>query len=166
MAKSQEAPMSQILRNLRKYRISKPWAESALVWVPYPDYRFSYVVLWICLPGTKISQQKWTNHHWLSRLNPPPPPLWLRGLNSLALKLKFYKSNILKTYNSHKERPRVLKTLFGSILTFWAPNGLFLRSELGLKSCFWVYSCSWTTFFSIFPSILTFYFDLSLGSAF
>ena len=29
MAKSQEAPMPQIPRNLRNYGISEPWAESA-----------------------------------------------------------------------------------------------------------------------------------------
>ena len=54
--------------------------------------------------------------------------------------------------------------IFGSFLTFWGPNGLFLGLGNGsntiLGSTYVVEQLS----FSTFPSFLTFEFDLILGS--
>ena len=54
--------------------------------------------------------------------------------------------------------------VFGVILTFWGPNGLFLGLEKGSKTCFWSTHMDKQLLFSRLPSILTFDVDLILGS--
>ena len=52
----------------------------------------------------------------------------------------------------------------GLFLTFWGPNGLFLGSGFGLKTVLGSTHVVEKLSFSMFPSILTFDFDLILGS--
>ena len=56
--------------------------------------------------------------------------------------------------------------ILGSFLSFWGPNVLVCGIEVGFDNSFGIYSCSRTTFISMFLSILTFDFDLILGSFF
>ena len=52
----------------------------------------------------------------------------------------------------------------GSFFTFWGPNGLFLGSGFGSKTVLGSTHVVEQLSFSMFPSILTFVFDLILGS--
>ena len=50
------------------------------------------------------------------------------------------------------------------VFTFWCPNGLFLGSGKGSKTILWSTNVVEQLSFSILPSILTFEFDIILGS--
>ena len=53
--------------------------------------------------------------------------------------------------------------ILGSFLTFWGPNGLFLGSGKGSNTVLGSTHVVEHLSFCMFPSILTFVFDLSLG---
>ena len=55
-------------------------------------------------------------------------------------------------------------SIFGSFLTFWGPNGLFLGLWKGSKTVLGSTHVVEQLSFSMLPSILTFDFDLILGS--
>ena len=53
---------------------------------------------------------------------------------------------------------------FGSVCTFWGPNGLFLGVRVAFKNYFRVYSCRWTTFVFYSSFNFDFGFWLNFGS--